>query len=163
MRIRLAGRLFVDGFLPYVASVVSEVQPPSFKLPVVAPKSRPPAEHPHAGPSRRSASPPAKPAPDSSATEYSTDDERNKGKAPDRSSRVHSTAESRSGSPAQPNSEEGRSSSRPSKKAKKSDSSDSDSDDDTPEARRRRLAQLKRGSVGSNGVRQPIKRGGKRF
>lgn len=158
----------------FAASIVSEVQPPEFKLPIVQPKTRnPPVIHNSAGPSRRSTSPSSKPAPadDSSPTEHSSDEEaasnRNKGKALDRSSRPNSLAKSGSDSPARDaNDEEVFSPKRPSKKAKKVESSsDSDSDDDTPESRRRRLARLKvtSSSLGSRGVRQPVKRGGKRF
>ncbi|KAI0086993.1 hypothetical protein BDY19DRAFT_321026 [Irpex rosettiformis] len=133
----------IFNFSPDTPSVISEVQPPEFKLPVVTPKPLPAPPEP-ASPAAKSAA-----APDSSATEYSTDDQRRN-----------------RGSPAQTSdNDQEPSSSRPSKKAKKVESSDSDSDsdDDTPEARKRRLARIKRNSLASTGVRQPAKRGGKRF
>ncbi|KAG6878207.1 hypothetical protein C0993_010627 [Termitomyces sp. T159_Od127] len=66
--------------------------------------------------------------------------------------------------PGKDESDSGSSPARPVKKPKQS-ALDSSSDNDSEEERKRRVAQLKGGSVGGGkrGTRQPIKRGGKRF
>jgi hypothetical protein len=104
---------------------------------------------------------------DSSATEHSADEEALYAVATTKG-KTKETAVSRPNSPSAIQ-QTGHDSmlesppSRPAKKAKQESSSDSDSDEDTPEARRRRLARMK-GSAGPvRGVKQPVKRGGKRF
>ncbi|KAI0696256.1 hypothetical protein BC835DRAFT_1343011 [Cytidiella melzeri] len=174
----------VFNFLPDMPAVISEAQTPELKLPVITSKTRTVGEpestrggsvrattrSPSPGPSRKPASAANKlaPADDSSATEQSTDNEapqaatKGKGKTADRWSRPNSVVHSRRNSPAAASNEASESlPARPIKKSKRV-SSDSDSDEDTPEARKRRLARLKGGSS-ARGVKQPVKRGGKRF